>query len=318
MRRLLVTAVAVALVAPVGAQDKSADIMNAARQALGGGLEKVTAISLEGPFRREMGNRQVQGTIILTLQLPDRMHRLEDTEMMGGMSIERVTVLAGDTAWEDMQNRGGMGGGMIVMRQGPPGQELNPEQAEQARLRRFRTELNRYLLAFLGGAGLSPAFAAVAEAPDGKADVLELRSEAGQAVRLFVDQQTRMPLMLQYQEVRPRVMIAGPGGPGGPGGRGGFGGRGGGGAPPPPPAGAGRAQGGGQRPDPGEVRRRIEAMPLPEPSNVTLYLDDFKRVDGVLLPTRLTQAVDGKTVEEWTIEKARVNPPIKASLFEKK
>jgi hypothetical protein len=93
----------------------------------------------------------------------------------------------------------------------------------------------------------------------------------------------------------------------------------GGGAPPapaaPPSAGAPEA---GQRPNPEEIRRRMESMPPPAPSNVTLYLADFKKVDGVMLPHRLTQAIDGKTVEEWTIEKIRVNPTIKADLFDKK
>jgi hypothetical protein len=75
---------------------------------------------------------------------------------------------------------------------------------------------------------------------------------------------------------------------------------------------------GGQRPDVEEARRRIENMPPPAPSNVTLFLGEFKKVDGLMLPHRLTYAVDGKTVEEWTIEKARVNPTVKADLFEKK
>ena len=233
------------------------------------------------------------------------------------------SVLAGNTSWEDMQNRGGMGGGMqIVMRQGPPGQELNAEQIEQARLRRFRNELNRYLLAFAGGASLQPTFVAVAEAPDGKADVVELKNEAGQAVRLFVDQQTHLPLMLQYMEVRPRInMMGGPGGPGGPGGgRRAPGGPDG--PPPPPPPGGGAPAAGapadGQRPSPEEVRRRIDSMPPPEPSQMTMYLADFKKVDGVMLPHRVTIAADGKPVEEWTIEKLKVNPSVKADLFDKK
>jgi hypothetical protein len=331
MRRFICAAGVVALTIPLAAQDKGAEVIRQAREALGGAkLTQIKALSLEGPFAREMGNRQVQGTIALTLQLPDRMHRSEDTELMGGMSMERTSVLAGEAAWEDMQNRGGMGGGMqIVMRPGPPGQELNPQQLEQARLRRMRTELNRYLLAFLVGGNLTPNHVGIAEAPEGKADVLEVKNEAGQAVRLFIDQATHMPLMLQYQEVRPRINIMG--GPGGPGG-GGPGLRGGPGAGGPPPQGAGGGvrveggnvrvegggQAGGQRPNPEEVRRRMEAMPPPEPSTVSLYLGDFKRVDGVMLPHRLTQAIDGKTVEEWTIEKVKVNPSIKAELFEKK
>ena len=62
----------------------------------------------------------------------------------------------------------------------------------------------------------------------------------------------------------------------------------------------------------------MESAPPPPPSTVTLYLGDYKKVVGVMLPHRLTQAVDGKTVEEWTIEKVKVNPSVKADLFEKK
>ena len=310
MKKVMCAAAVMALaVAPLAAQDKAAEVMQKTREALGGAkLEQVKALALEGPFAREMGNRQVQGKIELTLQLPGNMHRSEDTEMMGGMSIERVSVLSGETAWEDMQNRGGMGGGMqMVIRQaGPGGQELNAEQIEQNRLRRMRTEFNRYLLTFLGGADLQPTFVAVAEAPEGKADVVEVKNEQGQSVRLFVDQATSMPLMLQYQEIRPRINMMG--GPGGPGGRRGPGASGAPGAPGAP----------GATPNPEEIRRRVENMPPPQPSTVTLYLGDFKKVDGVMLPHRLTQAIDGKTVEEWTIEKARVNPSVKADLFEKK
>jgi hypothetical protein len=316
MKRLTCAAVVMVLSIPVAAQDKAADVMQKARAALGGTkLEQVKTLSIEGPFAREMGNRQVSGKIALTLQLPGNMHRSEDTEMMGGMSIERLSVLAGDKAWEDMQNRGGMGGNMQIVMRPPGNQELNAEQLEQARVRRFRTEFNRYMLAFLGGTTLQPTYVAVAEAPDGKADVVEVKNEAGQSVRLFVDQNTHMPLMFQFQEIRPRVMIAGgPGGPGGPG-RGGFARGGADAAPPPPPPGGGA---GGQRPDREEIRRRMESMPPPTPSTVTLYLSEYKKVDGVMLPHRLTQAVDGKTVEEWNIEKIKVNPSVKADLFEKK
>jgi hypothetical protein len=302
--------------------------MKQAREALGGKkLAELKALTLEGPFVREMGNRQVQGTVSLTLQLPDHMYRSEDTELMGGMSLERTSVLNGATAWEDIQNRGGLGGGaQIMIRNGPPGQELNPQQVEEARLRRLRTEFNRYLLAFAGGGALTPTYVAVAEAPEGKADVLELKNDAGQAVRLFIDQQTHIPLMLQYQEVRPRFnMMGGPGGPGRTGG--GVGVRGGPGGPPPdgvppppppPPGVEGQPRQQGERPSPDEMRRRMESMPPPAPSNVSLYLGDYKKVDGVMLPHRLTQAIDGKTVEEWTIEKVKVNPAIKTDLFEKK
>jgi hypothetical protein len=330
MKRLMMVAMVASLSMPLAAQDKAADVMKQAREALGG--KKVTelkALTVEGTFVREMGNRQVQGTLSLTLQFPDHMYRSEDTELMGGMSLERTSVLNGASAWEDIQNRGGMGGGaQIMIRNGPPGQELNPQQVEEARLRRMRTEFNRYLLAFAGGGSLTPTYVAVAEAPEGKADVVEVKNEAGQAVRLFIDQTTHLPLMLQYQEVRPRFnMMGGPGGPGRPGGPGGAGMRAGPGGPPPdgavpppppPPGAEGQPRQQGERPNPEEMRRRMESMPPPAPSNVSLYLGDYKKVDGVMLPHRLTQAIEGKTVEEWTIEKVKVNPTVKADLFDKK
>jgi hypothetical protein len=321
MRRVLVAALIVALGSSLGAQDKAADVLKEMRKALGDKVDSVKALSLEGPFQRDGGMRQMSGTNALTIQLPDRMHRSEETEMPGGMSMERIVALAGDTAWEDMKQRGGMGGGMQIVMRGPDGRDLNPEAIEQARLRRTRTEMMRYLMAFFGAATLQPTHVAVAEAPEGKADVLEAKNEGGATVRIFVDQQTHLPLMLQYTEVRPRMMFDGPGGRGG---RGGFGGgRGGGGS-----AEAGRGGGGGtaaagrgeqgQRPSPEEMRRRMEQMPPPAPSTINLYLADYKKVDGVMLPHRLTQSVDGKPVEEWTIEKVKVNPSLKADFFDKK
>jgi hypothetical protein len=319
MRRVLVAALVVALGSSLGAQDKAAEVLTEMRKALGGDkLDSVKALSLEGPFQRDGGMRQMSGTNALTIQLPDRMHRSEETEMPGGMSMERIVALAGDTAWEDMKQRGGMGGGMQIVMRGPDGRDLNPEAIEQARLRRTRTEMMRYLIAFFGAATLQPTHVAVAEAPEGKADVLEAKNEGGATVRIFVDQQTHVPLMLQYTEVRPRMMLDGPGGRGGRGGgRGGGGsaeaGRGGGGG----AAAAGRGEQ-GQRPSPEEMRRRMEQMPPPAPSTVNLYLADYKKVDGVMLPHRLTQSVDGKPVEEWTIEKVKVNPSLKADFFDKK
>jgi hypothetical protein len=290
-------------------QDKALEVVAQMRHALGGDkLETLKALSLEGPFQRDMGQRQLAGTTTLTVQLPDRMHRSEDTELPGGASIERIVALNGDTAWDDTKQRGGMGGGMRIMMAGPGGTELNPEALEEARLRRARAEMLRHVLAFFGAAGLQPTYVAVAEAPEGRADVLEVKNETGASVRIFVDQQTHLPLMLQYTEVRPRMMMQGRG----PGGRGGRG--------------AGRGQGGaggnagerGQRPDPEEVRRRMAQMPPPAPSNVTLYLAEYKEVDGVMIPHRLTQAVEGKPIEEWTVEKVKVNPALDAAFFEKK
>src|SRR5688572_31781198 len=134
---------------PVAAQDRVAGIISATRKALGGedkiaGLKTLTA---EGPFRRSMGGRDMEGTVTVTLGRPDKRHRLEEIQiggMVGGPVIERTMAVNGATSWEDTQNRSGMGGGRRIMMagpgQGPGAGTLTPEQIHEARTRRMRVQ----------------------------------------------------------------------------------------------------------------------------------------------------------------------------------
>jgi hypothetical protein len=325
MRQLAMVVVAVVLANLVdgpalGAQDRVAEVLAAARAALGGDkLAGVTALSAEGPFRRSMGQRDMEGTLALVLMRPDKIRRSEDVGMGGmvnGPTVERISGFNGTEAWDDIQNRGGMGGGMQLRLQGGPGGPgggpggpLTPEQISEQRARRMRMELQRWTIALFADSTQPFTDAGVAESPDGKADVLETTDEAGRVVKLFIDQATHLPLMVQYQEVRPRVMIQG--GPGGPGGR-----RGGGG-------GGARAE----RPSEAEMKQRQEEMQQrieemrkqgpPPPSQFAMHLGDYKKVDGVMLPHQIAISIDGQPNEEWTIEKYKVNPSVKPAEFEK-
>lgn len=301
---------------PVYAAEQAADqagkVLADMRQALGGArLEQVKTLSVEGPFRREMGQRQIEGTVVMVLQGPDKMHRSEDTEFPGGMSVERITALSGATSWEDTQNRGGMGGGgMQIMMRGPGGAEMSEEAREKMRTTRLTAEMQRWLFALLAAPAGEVAYAGVADSPDGTADMLEMTDVRGQALRLFVDQRSHLPLMLSFQEVRPRMMLqGGPGGRRGPGGSGGPGG---------PGAGRGAGGAGGQRPSEEEIRRRIESMPPPTPSAVQMSLAEYATVDGVKFPKLVSVTVDGQPSEEWTLEKIKVNPSLKAGFFDRK
>jgi hypothetical protein len=259
-----------------------------------------------------MGGRDMEGTVVVTLARPDKM--LEEMAMggmVGGPMIERTMVLNGATAWEDTQNRGGMGGGMrIVMAgpgQGPGGGTMTEEQLNEARVRRMRVQMQRLTAALLADAGAQWVDAGIAESPEGKADILEAKEETGRTLRLFIDQKTQLPVMVQYQDPKPMVMINnGPGrGPGGPG------------APPPP-----GAPGAGPRPPvtPEEIEARREEMRRNPPplGTYAMHLSDFKKVDGIMLPHRIETSLDGEPNEEWTIEKYKVNATIKADLWEKR
>ena len=299
-----------------GGQDRVASILSATRKAMGGEdkIASLKTLTAEGPLRRTMGMRDMEGTVIVSLALPDKMHRIEDMAvggMVGGPTIERTMVLAGTTSWEDSQNRGGMGGGMrIMIANGPPpgapgAGAPTPEQIDEARTRRMRVQMRRLTAALLVDAGAQWVDAGIAESPEGKADILEATEETGRTLRLFIDQNTKLPIMVQYQDPKPRVMINN-GGPGGPG-------RG--------PGGPGRAPGDGPPPmTPEQIKERMAEMQRtpPEMGTFAMHLSDFKKVDGVMLPHKIETSLDGEPSEEWTIEKYKVNPTIKPDTWTKK
>ncbi len=49
--------------------------------------------------------------------------------------------------------------------------------------------------------------------------------------------------------------------------------------------------------------------------DITLFLDDYKSVDGVLLPHHLSRSIDGKPTEEMTFKTIKINPVFKPDTF---
>ena len=295
-----------ALVATLAAEDRVADVLTQVRTALGGEqkLAAVKAISAEGPFRRAMGSRSIEGSISLLLVRPDRLRRSEESRFLGA-TAERIATFDGTQAWEETVNAarvggggggfdhagGGGGGGFDHSYQGGgaagadhnhaadqfsghdhedstgASRALTEEQANAARIRRMKMELQRWTVALLSDSNQPFTDAGRAESPDGPADVLETKDEAGRAVRYFIDPASHVPLMVQYQDVRPQAM---------------------------------------------------PAQGAPKLSTTAMHLSDYKKVDGVLLPHQIDISIDGRANEAWTIEKFKINPTVKASVFQKK
>ncbi len=51
---------------------------------------------------------------------------------------------------------------------------------------------------------------------------------------------------------------------------------------------------------------------------VQFFFSDYQKVNQVLLPFHIVKAVNGIQVEEWKVEKYKLNPDLKAKRFEKK
>jgi hypothetical protein len=297
----LAAAVAVALLAagpaarPAAAADeKAAEVLGQVRKALGGQkLEKLESLAVSASYRRTLGEREMSGDLELAMQLPDKYLRMETFGFDPSNPVRRFTGFNGTTTLES--SSGGGGGMMFRMGTGPgpDGREPTPEEIEKRRLRNAKRDFARLLVVLTAGSTpdfpLEYTYAAVAEAEDGKADVLDVTGPDDFKAQLFVDQATHLPLMLVYKEPQPRFqqMRGTP----------------------------------GQQPTREEIEKRMAEMRAAGPPplvDVQFFVADHEKVDGVLLPKTVRRAVDGKTVEEWQIAKIQVNPAFKPDKFQKK
>ena len=318
-RRFVPILLALPLAAALGASPLGAaagdvsvdDLLREVRKALGGekAVAKVTGLLAEGTFRRTFGPREMAGDVEIAIELPARYVRTETFSPTGdpGNRLIRTMGFNGEESLD-----GVTGGAGFMMRFGGPGggpggpgantadgRAANPER--QARLLRgHRTDVSRLLLAMLGRpdavAPLTITYAGEAESADGKADVLEASLEGGTPFRLFIDRETRVPLLMTYREQAPRMLnLQRP------------------------------AQQPGQPPPSREemeklmreARERAEKEP-PKMQDVEVFFSEHQKVDGVLLPHKISRVVDGTPVEETVLTKIKLNPAFKADTFKKR
>jgi hypothetical protein len=186
---------------------------------------------------------------------------------------------------------------------GPPPPTPEQQQAAQRqRMLQVKQDFARLMLGMFAGSypsfPLMFTYAGQAEAPQGKAHVLDAKGPANFAARLFISADTHLPIMVTWQQAAgPPARRGGPPGPGGP--------------PPgaPPaargtaPAAAGAAPGAPAGGPPPAVEHR-------------LYFADYRDVDGLKLPFRLRHAVGADTIEETVFDRFRINARTDPRRFE--
>jgi hypothetical protein len=222
----------------VHAQDgaKGGMLLAEARKALGG-EEKLAAIKrlqVSGTFLRSTGPDQVvDGDFDVFIELPDKYRRDEITGFAGA-NAERTEVLNGADVWDESSggltagrgfgggggfprggrggggDRGGGGGGF---RGGGGDRGRNPnqnagapqadagaveERAKEQQRRTRQAELVRLTLVWLMTTDGPVTWIGTAQAPEGTADVLELRPANGVPTRLFLEPMTHLPLMITW------------------------------------------------------------------------------------------------------------------------
>ena len=205
----------------------------------------------------------------------------------------------------------------------------------------FASSFSSYPLTF--------TYAGQAEAPQGTADMLDVKGPANFSARLFINSQTHLPIMISWQAPAGRGRGPGPGGPPGaaPGGPPGGAPAGRGAAPAAPPAttppattppatappatappatapaappGAAPAgpPGAAAGAPPGAARGAGPGGAPPSAAAVEnrLYFADYRDVDGMQWPFRLRRATGADTTEETTFDRFKVNTKIDPKKFE--
>jgi hypothetical protein len=273
--------------------DAAARVISQAREAMGGEV-KLSAIKtfiVTGRTRQVRGENLVPIEFEIQAELPDKFTRRD--EFPAQDAGPTVTGFNGERyiqspAPQPPPARPG----------GPP--PPTPQQLEaQARVQLANTkqEFARLMLGLFAASypshPLTFAYVGQAEAPQGRADVLDVKGPANFAARLFIDSKTHLPIMLSWQGQQPPARGRGPGGA--PAGRAGG----------PPAAGAPPAGGAPAVPPAGAPR--VENR---------LYFAEYQSFDGLQLPTRVRRAVAGDTTEETTFDRFRINARVDPRRFE--
>ncbi len=304
------------------AQDKAASVLAAAREALGGDkkLSAVKTLVVTGRTKQVRGDNLVPIEFEIAMELPDKYVRKDEipaqesdpsTVGFNGADLIQFPVPTAPPA-----RAGGP----------PPPTPAMLEAARVARLANVRQDFARLALGLFASSfnsvPLTFTYAGVAEAPQGKADVIDVKSAPNFAARLFINAETHLPIMITWTPPPPPQRgMPGRGGPGdgrGPGARGD--------GPPAaaargdgPPQAAARGDGPPSRGDgPGASAAQGPAGgrgPAGPPAETRLYFGEYRETGGLQWPFRLRRAVGPDTVEETTFDGFKINSKIDPKKF---
>src|SRR5262245_265057 len=285
-------------------------------KAMGG--EKLTAVRTivaTGRTRRVRGDNLVPIEFEINIEFPDKYVRKDEVPaeesqptsngFVGGEIVQFPLTPAG---------RGRPGGPGPPDGRGPT-PAATPEQLEAQRAARLTTVKQDFARLMLG---LVPAslvtyplqfgYAAQAAAPQGTADVLDVRGAGNFTARLFVASDTKLPIMVSWQAPPSAVLVRTPGGTTSPS------------VPPgavfvdapaPPPAGSSPEGSAEYAKQVAALRQKAQATPV----EYRLYYADYRDVDGVKFPFRLRRAIGADTTEETTFDRFRLNTKIDPRKF---
>lgn len=302
---LFVTAALMLCAQPLFADQRADDLLKEARTAIGGdeAIQKIQSLAMKGQYRRVMGDREMSGDREVSIMLPDK-YLAEDSFSQGGLSTAIIITrgLNGERAW-NASSGGGMGGhGGMVIRMAPgggSGQQASPEQLEAMYRRSNGLEMSRYLLATLLMSAPSMAvqytYAGETDVEDTKAEAIDVTGPENFIVRLYFDRATHLPLLLSYRGRKPRMVTM------------------------TRSAGDGKAEDTAKKALAEAEKKAADAAVQAKPEEVDFFIrmTEYKKVNGVLLPHKLTFLTETEVSEQFDVAKYQLNPSFKDDKFQK-
>ena len=269
--------------------DPGANVLAAAREALGGAktLSAVKTILATGRTRQVRGDNLVPIEFEIAIELPDKYVRRDEipaqesgptTVGVNGDELIQVPIPTLPT----MSARAG----------GPPPTAAQLEMARQARLGAVRQDFARLTIGMFASSfssfPLTFTYVGQAEAPQGRADVLDVKGPTGPgafSARLFINADTHLPIMITWRS--PALA---------------------------PSRGGGVSSASAAQPPSSSNSGPASAGQAPPESRI--FYGDYREVSGLRLPFRLRRAVGPDTVEETTFDGFKINPKIDPKKFE--
>jgi hypothetical protein len=303
---------------------EAAVVLSAARDALGGDkrISSIKTVVASGHTRQLQGDNLIPIEFEINIELPDKYVRTDEIPARESGPNSRGFNGDGLIQSGDAPGAGGRRGGpppggpppaaagAAIKDGGPargPGGPPNPtipikQDFVRLTLGMFATSFSSYPLSF-GHAGQ-------AEAPEGKADVLDVKGSGNFSARFFIDSKTHLPLMLSWTTPPNLVpVVAGQKPPANlPPGAVTFE------TPMPPPDSATPEE--KKQFEEQALAARKKAMASTRPTENRIYYADYRDVDGLKLPFRIRRAVGATTVEETVFDRYRINAKIDPRKFE--
>jgi len=293
--------------------DHAAQVLAAARKALGGDkLAALKSVDATGRTRRLRGNNIQPIEFEMSIELPDKYLRKDEFP-----AEESDPTSVGFNGANLVQNPPPVIAAPPARAGQPP---PTPEQLDAQRKARLaasvttakqdfaRLALGMFASTF-DAVPLTFAYVGQAEAPQGKADVIDGKGAGNVSWRLYVNADTHVPIMLSWQGPPTGVVITVPGQPlpqsVAPGAVVVTG-------PPAPAATASQAEKDQYAKDVQALRTKTQAAPI----EYRLYYADYRDVEGVQFPFRLRRAIGTDTTEETTFDRFRLNTKIDPKKFD--